>query len=216
MINTRHLREALRLSAVACIFVLIVGTMPASAQTAKFTYDDGIIWMTGEIDTSTPDDLLRVLNAHPEVKWIVMEYVPGSNDDDANLKAARIIRERGMNTGVPSDGLIASGGTDFFLAGIERTVQRGACIGVHSWSDDGDPTPPTQLPRDHVGHQMFLDYMREISIPEKFYWYTIEAAPADGMHYMSEADIQSFGLATEFEGNDPWDLASCKFRGAPQ
>jgi hypothetical protein len=168
--------------------------------------------MSGEIDSSTPNDLMRALNAHPDVEWIIMQNVPGSDDDDANLRAARIVRHQGLNTGVPRNGLIASGGTDFFLAGVERTVQRGACIGVHSWSDDDDPTPPTELPRNHVAHQMFLEYFRELGVPDEFYWYTIEAAPAEGMHYMSEAEIQAFGMATEFDGDGPWNLASCDSR----
>lgn len=212
MIIAHRPRRVFRLPAIVFTLAVLLGTATATAQTATFKYSDGVLWMSGEIDTSTPNDLMRALNAHPDVEWIILQHVPGSDDDDANLKAARIVRQRGLNTGVPENGLIASGGTDFFLAGVERTVQRGACIGVHSWSDDGDPTPPTQLPRNHIGHQIFLKYYRELGVPEEFYWYTIEAAPAEGMHYMSEAEIQAFGMATEFDGDGPWDLASCNSR----
>lgn len=212
MIIIHCIRRYIRLPEIGIILTFLLGPVTAIAAPATFTFDDGDLWMSGEIDTSTPDDLLRALNAHPDVEWIVLEYVPGSNNDDANLIASRIVRQRGLNTVIPSGGLIASGGTDFFLAGKERIVERGACIGVHSWSDDDDPTPPTKLPRNHVAHQMFLEYYRELGIPEQFYWYTLKAATADGMHYMSETEIRNYGVATEFEGEEYWNLASCDSR----
>jgi hypothetical protein len=59
---------------------------------------------------------------------------------------------------------------------------------------------------------MFLAYYAELGVPEDFYWYTINAATAEGMHYMTEAEIRSYGMATDFEGDDPWDLSSCDDR----
>lgn len=184
----------------------------AGAQSAQFQYGNGALWMSGEIDGSTPGRLLNALDRHPDAEWIVLQYVPGSNDDEANVAAARLVRQAGLSTIVMADGLIASGGTDFFLAGVRRIVRPGACIGVHSWSDDDDPTPPAQLPRNHHGHRIFLDYYRDLGIPEQFYWFTIASAPADGMHYMSEAEIMGFGVATAIDGDGIWDLASCHAR----
>lgn len=51
-----------------------------------------------------------------------MGTVDGSVDDESNLVAYKMVREAGLNTYLPSDGDIASGGVDFFIAGIERTV----------------------------------------------------------------------------------------------
>lgn len=36
------------------------------------------------------------------------------------------------------NGVIASGGTDFFLAGTTRRIGDDTKIGVHSWSDDSN------------------------------------------------------------------------------
>ena len=69
-----------------------------------------------------------------------MQNVQGSVDDEANIAAARLVRERGLNTLIPGSGMIASGGTDFFLAGVKRTVQPGAKIGVHSWTGNPNGT----------------------------------------------------------------------------
>ena len=55
--------------------------------------------------------------------------------DDVNLLASREIRNRGIATHIAKDGMVASGGTDMFLAGAKRTIEIGAKLGVHSWGD---------------------------------------------------------------------------------
>lgn len=34
---------------------------------------------------------------------------------------------------------LASGGVDFFLAGVNRAVEEGGMVGAHSWSQLGSP-----------------------------------------------------------------------------
>ncbi|MFK7744837.1 MAG: alpha/beta hydrolase [Roseobacter sp.] len=186
--------------------------LAAHAQSARFDYEDGVLWMNGEIDRSTPRKLSRALQRYPDAQWIALEYVPGSNDDEANLQAARLVRQAGLSTIVLSDSLIASGGTDFFLAGVNRVVRPGACIGVHAWSDDSIATPASQLPRNHPEHSMYLQYYRELGVPDKFYWFTLQAASADGMHYMSQNELNAFGVATAYDGQGAWNLSSCQYR----
>ena len=204
--------RAARLTATVCGLMTLVGLFAASVESATFEYDDGELWMSGEIDSNTPADLRRALDKHPDVEWIIMQHVPGSADDDASLEAGRIVRESDLRTAVPSDGLIASGGTDFFLAGVERVVERGACIGVHAWRDDEIKKPAAQLPREHPTHQLFLAHYKALHVPAAFYWYTLRVATADEMHYMPEAEIKAFSMATEFEGEGPWDLSVCDAR----
>lgn len=107
--------------------------------------------MTGVIDHTISERVERLRREHPEVKTIVMADVPGSIDDEATLVAARPVRDYGWNTTVPSDGAIASGGVDFFLAGVERTIEEDAQLGVHTWAADGGgsaaaPTYPATTP----------------------------------------------------------------------
>ena len=102
----------------------------------------------------------------------------------------------GFNTHVPADGEIASGGVDFFLSGVERTVDTGALLGVHSWAA-GDGTTGADVPRDDPQHQLYLDYYAEMGIPAEFYWFTLEAAPAEDIHPMTEAEIEKYGLLTQ-------------------
>ena len=149
---------------------------------------------TGVIDDTTIDAFEDALDEHPDVRILVLAFVEGSVDDDSNLELARIVREEGFTTNVPSNSLVASGGTDLFLAGVKRELESGACVGVHSWSDGRNAA--TAFPRDSEEHSKYLEYYEEMSIPTDFYWFTIEAAPADGMHWMNKAEASKYRLAT--------------------
>jgi hypothetical protein len=125
-----------------------------------------------------------------------MQNVPGSMDDEINLLASMEIRNRGINTHIPSDGMVASGGSDMFLAGVKRTIAPGARIGVHSWSD-GSGKAALDYPSDHQAHDIYLDYYNAIGITTDFYWYTLEAAPADSIHWMTTAEMTLYGVLTD-------------------
>jgi len=162
---------------------------------AKFEVNGDTAVMTGVISGRTVEDVRNLIEDNPDLKTIVMQDVPGSMDDDANLEASRLIREHGLNTHVPSDGMIQSGGTDFFCAGVERTIEDGAQIGVHSWATE-DIGDASQLSKDHEDHKSYIEYYRDMGIPEEFYWFTINAAPGQGMHMMTVGEIEEFGLVT--------------------
>ena len=101
---------------------------------------------------------------------------------------------------VPSNGVIASGGVDFFTAGSRRVVEPCAKLGVHSWDEDGPDggiIHGNEVPRDQESHTMFLDFYSEMEIPEDFYWFTLEAAQPQRIHWMSDEEILLYGLVTE-------------------
>jgi hypothetical protein len=124
--------------------------------------------------------------------------VPGSDDDDANLVAAGMVRRANIVTVVPRLATIASGGTDFFLAGRERIVLDRAGVGVHSWSDDNLKVTGRGLLRqpEHELHKPYLQYYREMEIPDDFYWFTLEAAASDDMHFMSREEMARYRIFT--------------------
>ncbi len=103
---------------------------------ATFSVDGTIAEMNGVIDFTTPDAVRTLLAEHPDVTTIVMVDVPGSADDPENLEAARMVPAHGVTTVVPSNGVIASGGVDFFLAGKTRIIEPCAKLGVHDWEDE--------------------------------------------------------------------------------
>lgn len=163
---------------------------------AKFEVSGDTAIMTGVIYTGTPKDVEDLMKKYPNLNTIVMKDVPGSIDDIANLEASRLIRKYGLNTHVPSDGMIASGGTDFFCAGVKRTVEEGGEIGVHSWAG-GDIEDASKLPRNHPEHKKYLDYYNEMNILEAFYWFTITAAPANDIYMMNKAEMEKYKLIKE-------------------
>lgn len=147
-------------------------------------------YMTGVITAALPATVLRLLNEHPEVDTIEMLTVPGSIDDDANLRAAIYVYKAGLTTKLNASSTVASGGTDFFLGGKKRIVEKGAYMGVHSWG--GGPVAATEVPKDDPAHEKYLEFYEAVEVPASFYWYTLEAAPAAGMHKMTEEEMAKY------------------------
>jgi hypothetical protein len=171
-----------------------------SFEAAVFEIEGETAFMYGVIDHTTPGVVRALVDEHPDVTRIVMVDVPGSDDDPANLEASRLVRARGLETVVPSNGVIASGGVDFFTAGKNRVVEPCGKLGVHSWDEDGPDGSiifGSEVPRDHEIHAMFLEFYREMEIPEDFYWFTLEAAPSQRIYWMSNEEIVLYGLVTE-------------------
>ncbi len=151
--------------------------------------------MQGVIGATTPSSVLELAFMNPEVRTIVLTNMPGSMDDVANMRAGRYIRQLGLDTHVPADSEVASGATDLFLAGRHRSSEPGARFGIHAWG--GGPVAATDLPRDHEDHLLYLDYYEEMGIPGEFYWRTLSAAPAEGIHWMTEEELERFGFFTD-------------------
>lgn len=169
-------------------------------QSAKFTFKDNdassdTVYMNGVIGSDTLDVMRKLFNEHPQIKLVVMQNVPGSMDDDVNLLASREIRNRGIATHIAKDGMVASGGTDMFLAGAKRTIEIGAKLGVHSWSDG--ERGGNEYPRDHEEHAKYIEYYNEMGIDTEFYWYTLDSADADSIHWMTESEINKYKILTE-------------------
>ncbi|MEM8856751.1 MAG: alpha/beta hydrolase [Chloroflexota bacterium] len=171
------------------------GAFGENYEAATFTVDGGQAIMEGVIDGTTPDRVDALINDHPDVITIVMQQVDGSADDEANIEAARMVRSHGFNTHVPADGEIASGGVDFFLSGVGRTVDAGAQLGVHSWAA-GDGTTGADVPESDPQHKLYLDYYAEMGIPAEFYWFTLDAAPAESIHWMTPEEIEQYQFVT--------------------
>lgn len=153
------------------------------------------LYMDGLINSQTYDQLARILDENPQITTIVEGRMGGSIDDDTMIKTAYMVRERGLNTMLLATSNINSGAVDLFLSGKERTMERGAHIGVHSWSDGVKEA--MDFPRGSPEHEQNRKYVEDMLGSDDFYWFTIEAAPADGIMEMTEAQIVKFGLLTQ-------------------
>ena len=160
----------------------------------EFTVEGDMIVATGVVDRSAIRSFREITAESPGAKTLVLRTIDGSADDEANLELGRMVRRAGFTTIVPSDGLVASGGTDLFLAGVVRILEEGACVGVHSWGDDD--VDGSSLPRTSSSHRPYLEYYRFMEIPEGFYWFTLESASASDIHWMDRSETDGFGITT--------------------
>lgn len=162
------------------------------------------LFLLGTFDSETPALIEGALEATPDIDTLVFTANGGSVDDAATLALGRRLRARGIRTRVVADGVIASGGVSLFLSGTERVVERGAKIGVHSWQHcwgDADGQEPgcrqaMDHPRDDPGHALHGEYTAQMLGSRDFYWFAIEASPSDSIHWMTDAEIERFGLST--------------------
>ena len=161
------------------------------------TYIEGDrLYVSGTLNALTYDEIADHLGSSPELTTIVLVDIDGSIDDEVNLETGRLIHEAGVDTYVPAHGRIESGAVDLFCAGQNRIAETGALIGVHAWADE-DGLEGGALPKSDPEHRMYIEYFEQVACPVSFYWFTLDAAPADGMHYMSEGELRAYAVATE-------------------
>lgn len=158
----------------------------------RFEVNGNTAVMTGDLRRNAPRKVSRLIENHPELVWIELLNCPGSLDDEAALEASRLVRNAGLNTRVPSNGEIASGAVDFFIAGVNREVSEGALVGVHSWSDGRKEG--SEFARSHNAHQLYLQYYSDMGIGSEFYWFTLEVADSSDLHWMTRAELFEFEL----------------------
>ena len=164
------------------------------ADLTEFAVQDNQLLMNGPINSRTYAQFIEAIEGHPEVDTLVQLDVPGSIDDTAMIRLGYEVRRRGLNTHLDKNSEIYSGGVDLFLAGVKRTMEKGAVLGVHSW-DDGE-REGADYPRDAPEHEANRAYTEAMLGDDAFYWFTLEAAPADDIHEMSAAEIQRYRLLT--------------------
>ena len=165
-----------------------------SITTTEYRAEGDTLYMSGEINSKSLDQFEAVYAQNPGITRIVELQIAGSNDDETMIKLAYRVRELGLNIHLQSDSEIYSGGVDLFLAGVERTMEKGAVIGVHSWSDGIKDA--ADYPRSSPEHEENRAYIEKMLGQDDFYWFTIYAAPAGDIHVMSASEIAQYGLLT--------------------
>jgi hypothetical protein len=181
-------------------FALNAGIMGAGNSTLEVNGNEAIL--NGTLGTVAYTQIKKLIKNNPTVTTLVLGNISGSLNDAVNMHTGRLVREAGLTTKILKNSDIASGGVDLFCAGKERIVTKGAKVGVHSWS--GDEFTAIELPKDHPAHQYQIAYFNmcfDGITGEDFYFYTLEAAPFDGIHWMSDDEIKNWKVATKFIDN---------------
>lgn len=150
--------------------------------------------ITGTLGTDFYIQMQSLIAQHPEVKTLVLQNIQGSINDAINMHSGRLVRNAQLTTLMPADGEAHSGGVDLFAAGYKRVYQTGGKLGVHAWCCV-DSKHAGQLGKDHEAHGAQLTYVREMlgrELGPEFYFFTINAAPFDGIHLMTQAEIDKY------------------------
>ncbi len=158
--------------------------------------DDNTVEMNGAIGDETLSNFDSMIEKFPDINRIEMNDVPGSDNDEINLMVSKKVHDRNIATHLMNDGHIASGGVDFFLAGTTRTKGSNTQIGVHSWKEGSSQA--TDFPVGDEKHLEYIQYYVSIGFTqteaEDFYYFTINAAEASDIHYMTDAEIDEYKI----------------------
>ncbi len=168
------------------------------AGTSRFELDGKRALLTGALGTRTFAQLDALIREHPELETIVFQDVPGSVNDEINVHTGRLLRNAGLATFLPADGMAASGGVDLFAAGVKRHAEEGARVGIHAWCCYRG-RGAQEIRRGHRAHAHMEAYFR-VMLGEAgvdFYYQTLEAAPPEGIHWMTREELEASGLLTD-------------------
>jgi hypothetical protein len=204
LLSIPQIANAKEISAFAAVDESIFDTLPlgearsaGSRRFGPFTIVDSTeARLDGATDEMTPDQFSEMIREFPDLRRITMIDCPGTENDDANLEVARMIRKAGISTHVPADGSVRSGGVELFLAGIKRSYEKGAQFGVHSWMDE-DGLQASDVPADDPINVAYINYYREVGLPpavaKAFYDFTNQTA-FNSIHYMSDQELARFHI----------------------
>lgn len=152
--------------------------------------------LNGVVNSSALDQFKDLVAKYPQIKQIDIVNCEGSINDRINLKLSQYIHENNFNIHLLKDGIIASGGTDLFLAGHKRTKEQNTKIGVHSWA--GNNTTATDFPKGHKHHLPYINYYVSVGFTqeeaEDFYYFTINSASANDIHWMTSEEITTYHI----------------------
>lgn len=158
--------------------------------------NDTTLLMDGVINSKSLINFENLFSSNQNIKQINIVNCDGSMDDETNLKLSKKIHELKIKTHILDNGAIASGGVDFFLAGLKRTKGKNTKIGVHSWA--GDNEVATDFPVGHKYHLPYIEYYKSVGFiqedAEKFYYFTINAASAESIHWMTDEEIITYKI----------------------
>lgn len=150
--------------------------------------------LDGVVCSGSLDAFNHLITEFPDILKLNIDVIEGSVDDEVNLKLSQQIHDKGMKTHLNSGGMIASGGVDLFLSGIKRSADDvKPKIGVHSWGSS-DGMEGSLIPKSHPLHEEYLSYYRYIGIESEFYWFTLNAASAGEIHWLSTAEIKKYDV----------------------
>lgn len=200
---TMRFTKSILLLIISSVFTLTSCTtilLKATGEYPSIEVDGDMAKINGVLGKQFHKKFEKFIKENPEIKDLVLQNIPGSINDEWNVKTCMLIHHNCMNTILQEDSEIASGGVDLFISGNNRTIVEGAQIGVHSWRDlkqDG-----ADYPKDSDEHTIFLDFFREINVDTAFYWFTLDAAEGKSIHWMTQEELELYKLEITIDSSN--------------
>ena len=161
-----------------------------------YILNDSTIVINGDMGSRVDNQFEKLISKYPDIKLMIMEDCPGSRNDEQMFKAALKLNSLSINTHLPSTGKIQSGAVDLYLSGNKRTMETGAKIGVHAWSDGRNSA--TDYTNNDPEHQIYIDFYHAIGFPqqeaENLYFFIINAAEPEDIHWMTNQEIIDYKI----------------------
>ena len=162
----------------------------------RISEDEKSIILEGVINSSALKEFRKLHENYPKIQVLNIVHCEGSINDEVNLKLAKYIYDHQFDIHLLDNGLIASGGTDLFLAGHKRTIGKNTKIGVHSWA--GEHEKATDFPKDHKYHQPYIEYYVSVGFSQKeaedFYFFTVNSAGPEDVHFMTQQELKTYKI----------------------
>ena len=166
---------------------------------STITVNGNVAEINGTLGSLAYNQILDLNRDERNVHTLLLNIIPGSINDEVNEETGRLIREAGYTTWVKSTSIVESGGVDLFVAGKKRIVESGAILGVHSWCCGENGEDAFEIPANDDQHtrpkQYIIDMLGE-PYGTNFYYFAINAAPASGIHNLTDAEIEQYRLVT--------------------
>ena len=201
-------------------FVITLGVMAlnnsavyaqSKGQTTIYVEGENL-YLLGTFDDYTTDRVIKILEDSSHVTRIVLTANGGSINDRETLRLGRYIRSHNLNTHLIAGGVATSGGVSLLLAGKNRSVGKNTFLGVHSWNQcshkeesELNCKQATDFDRQSDEHDLHRDYIIEMLGNDTFYWFSIESAPHNSIHWLSVEELINFGVVNA-ELNEPIQL----------
>ncbi|MCZ2721435.1 alpha/beta hydrolase [Marinomonas sp. 15G1-11] len=161
----------------------------------SFVVEGNTAYVSGVLGHESKQELSRFIQKNPNISTLALVDIQGSLDQQATMETARLIRRLKLDTVIVRTGYVVSGGVDLFLGGVNRTIESGAGVGVHSWLDMYGVDPQELNMADPI-HATYVNFYLEMGIPERFYWFSLDASPPERVYFLSPEEIYDFNLVT--------------------
>lgn len=197
-------RQCLHTIAFAIAAFLLSISNSFAGITTRTIGDMCWIFLEGDINSSTPDDLAArynsLNNGHPEACFIRTLFLTsnGGNVESA-IRAGEFVRQKEMHTAVL--GQCASSCVLVFLGGVSRSADSGS-IGLHRpFSESLSMTESNAQSKYEEANRLILQYLTKMNIPEALL-ITMNAVPPQKIKWLNDEQLQELQIV----GDDPaWD-----------